>query len=60
MISRETESEVGDRLARRRAHYARHLPEDKAERNIQNLRRGPLVGTPEQIVERLTEASGRG
>jgi F420-dependent oxidoreductase-like protein len=60
VIIGETESEVDDRLAWLRAHYASYLPEDKVERNIQNLRSGPLVGTPEQIVERLTEASGLG
>jgi F420-dependent oxidoreductase-like protein len=60
VIIGETESEVDERLAWLRAHYARYLPEDKVERNIQNLRSGPLVGTPEQIVERLTEANGMG
>jgi alkanesulfonate monooxygenase SsuD/methylene tetrahydromethanopterin reductase-like flavin-dependent oxidoreductase (luciferase family) len=60
VIIGETESEVDDRLAWLRAHYAPYLAEDKVERNIQNLRSGPLVGTPEQIVERLTEASDLG
>jgi alkanesulfonate monooxygenase SsuD/methylene tetrahydromethanopterin reductase-like flavin-dependent oxidoreductase (luciferase family) len=60
VIIAETESEVDDRLAWLRSHYAPYLPEDRVERTIQNLRSGPLVGTPEQIVERLTEASGLG
>ncbi|GHF33589.1 F420-dependent oxidoreductase-like protein [Amycolatopsis bartoniae] len=51
----ETEKDVQDRLAWLRAHYAPHVPADRLEAAYQNFATGPLVGTPEQITERLTE-----
>jgi len=51
----ETEQDVRDRFAWMRSHYAKYLPEDRVEANVAAAERGPLVGTPEQIVERLTE-----
>lgn len=56
----ETEKDVADRLAWARSHFGRYLPADKVERQVQNLSSGPLAGTPEQIAERLAEASGLG
>ncbi len=32
----------------------------KADSTLADLRNGPLVGTPEQIVEKLTELEGLG
>lgn len=48
-----TETEVEDRLAWVEAHYARTVP-GHAAKTAEDFRNGPLVGTPEQIVERLT------
>jgi F420-dependent oxidoreductase-like protein len=56
----ETERDVQDRLAWIRSHYEALLPAELVERNFQNLSTGPLVGTPEQIIERLTELQGLG
>jgi F420-dependent oxidoreductase-like protein len=50
----ETEQDVRDRLAWIRSHYEPHMPADKLEAAYQNLATGLLVGTPEQIAERLT------
>jgi F420-dependent oxidoreductase-like protein len=47
-----TQSEVDDRLAFVRDHYTRHAPE-RAESSYEMWRTGPLVGTPEQIVDVL-------
>jgi len=55
VIIGDTEKDVADKLAWIRAHYAPLIPADKVERNMNNLSTGPLVGTPEQIVERLSE-----
>ncbi|WP_236792505.1 LLM class F420-dependent oxidoreductase [Amycolatopsis sp. GM8] len=56
----ETENDVRDRLAWIRSHYEPHVPADVLESSYQNFASGPLVGTPEQIVERLTELRGLG
>jgi alkanesulfonate monooxygenase SsuD/methylene tetrahydromethanopterin reductase-like flavin-dependent oxidoreductase (luciferase family) len=56
----ETEKDVQDRLAWIRAHYAPHLTPEKLEETMRNYSSGPLVGTPEQIAQRLTEAEGFG
>ena len=50
----ETEADVADRLAWIGDHYRRVVPH-KAEETVEQFRSGPLVGTPEQVVERLTE-----
>jgi F420-dependent oxidoreductase-like protein len=60
VIIGETEKDVADRLDWARDHYAASLPADQAESQVESLRTGPLVGTPEQIVERLTEARALG
>jgi F420-dependent oxidoreductase-like protein len=55
-----TEVEVEQRLDRIRARYERLAPPDRVEDTMRNLRTGPLVGTPEQIVETLTKLKGDG
>jgi F420-dependent oxidoreductase-like protein len=55
-----TQKDVQDRLAWIRSHHAPHVSADQLERTYQSYANGPLVGTPEQIVERLTEARGLG
>lgn len=54
-----TESEVEDRLAWIGEHYGAVVP-GRAEETVEQFRSGPLVGTPEQIVERLRELEGLG
>jgi F420-dependent oxidoreductase-like protein len=49
----ETERDVADKLAWIGEHYARLVPADSAESERQQLADGYLVGTPEQLVERL-------
>jgi F420-dependent oxidoreductase-like protein len=56
----ETAQEVRDRLAWIRSHYAPYLAEDRLDETMRNVENGPLVGTPELIAERLTEANGLG
>jgi F420-dependent oxidoreductase-like protein len=56
----DSERDVADKLARIRSRFQRCLPADKVEDRIQLLSSGPLVGTPEQVAERLTEANGLG
>ncbi|AIJ25332.1 LLM class F420-dependent oxidoreductase [Amycolatopsis methanolica] len=51
----ETEKDVADRLAWIRSHYEPHLSADLLESTVNSFANGPLVGTPEQIAERLTE-----
>jgi F420-dependent oxidoreductase-like protein len=55
-----TEKDVQDKLAWIRAHYEPLVPAKQLETTYNNLATGPLVGTPEQITERLTEARQRG
>jgi F420-dependent oxidoreductase-like protein len=56
----ETEKDVADRLEWIRSHYQQHVPADALEDTMKNLASGPLVGTPEQVAERLAEARGWG
>ena len=56
----ETEKDVQDRLNWIRAHFAPHLTPEKLEEQMRNYSGGPLVGTPEQIAQRLNEAEGFG
>jgi F420-dependent oxidoreductase-like protein len=55
----ETEQDVADRLDRIEEHARRWFPE-KADDNVASWRNGPLVGTPEQIVETLTGLRDQG
>jgi F420-dependent oxidoreductase-like protein len=56
----ETEKDVQDKLAWIRAHFARVLPADTAERVYQQYADGFLTGTPEQIVEKLSSMRDQG
>jgi F420-dependent oxidoreductase-like protein len=56
----ESEQEVADKLAQTRSRFQQYLPAAKVDDAIKSLSSGPLVGTPEQIAERLTEANGLG
>ncbi|WP_431906380.1 LLM class F420-dependent oxidoreductase [Amycolatopsis thermoflava] len=56
----ETEKDVADRLAWIRSHYEPHLSAELLESTVNSFANGPLVGTPEQIAERLTELRGLG
>jgi F420-dependent oxidoreductase-like protein len=60
VIIGETEKDVADKLTWIRDHYAPHVPADLLDGRVEALRNGPLAGTPEQIVERLTEARALG
>jgi F420-dependent oxidoreductase-like protein len=55
-----TQQEVRDRLADRRSRLEHLLPAEVLESNYQMLANGPLVGTPEQITEKLVEMRGLG
>ena len=59
MIGRD-EAEVEQRLAQIRARMAPLLPDERLEPTIEMLRTGPLVGTPERIVQRLQELEAVG
>ncbi|KGM14522.1 LLM class F420-dependent oxidoreductase [Cellulomonas bogoriensis] len=48
------QAEVDDRLAWIADHYRGCVSEQKAAETVEQLRTGPLVGTPEQVVETLT------
>jgi F420-dependent oxidoreductase-like protein len=50
----ETQADVDDKIAWVEEHYALTVPE-KAPTEAENFRNGPLVGTPEQIVDTLRE-----
>lgn len=55
------EREVRDRLGWIRDHYASAgLPDDVVEDTVRSFETGPLVGTPEQIVESLRDLQARG
>jgi F420-dependent oxidoreductase-like protein len=60
VIIGETEKDVQDRLAWVRAHYEPYLSGEALEGAYNNFANGPLVGTPAQIVERLTEMKNLG
>ena len=50
-----TEKEVADRLAWTEDHYRRAgLSEDVLQAQVKSMRSQPAVGTPEQIIERLS------
>ena len=54
-----TQADVDDRLAWIDAHYRKVVPA-RADEIVNDFRTGPLVGTPEQIVERLRELEALG
>src|SRR5215813_1134598 len=49
----ETDADVAAKLDWVRAHYRPVIPAESVERNVAMLASGPLVGTPEQIAEKL-------
>jgi F420-dependent oxidoreductase-like protein len=55
-----TQKDVQDKLDWIRAHYTPLVPAAEIERYEAMFASGPLVGTPEQIVERLIDARGMG
>ncbi len=53
--------EIDDRFEWLYAHYVgAGVPEERAERQIEGLRREPLVGTPDQIVDKLRHLQSLG
>jgi F420-dependent oxidoreductase-like protein len=55
-----TPADVQERVRRLEDHYRPLIPADALERNVRMMRTGPLVGTPEQIIERLHDLQGLG
>jgi alkanesulfonate monooxygenase SsuD/methylene tetrahydromethanopterin reductase-like flavin-dependent oxidoreductase (luciferase family) len=55
----ETEKDVAEKLAWTRAHYAPRLPAEQYESFLKYWTQG-LIGTPEQIIEQLTNAGRMG
>jgi F420-dependent oxidoreductase-like protein len=55
-----TAQEVKDKLAWVRSHYEPVLSAAEADKYAQQLSEGPLVGTPDQICERLREVEKLG
>jgi alkanesulfonate monooxygenase SsuD/methylene tetrahydromethanopterin reductase-like flavin-dependent oxidoreductase (luciferase family) len=56
----ETEKDVQDRLAWIVDHLKPHIPADALERAREQWVNGPLVGTPDQIAEKLAALGGIG
>ncbi|MGF0115814.1 LLM class F420-dependent oxidoreductase [Promicromonospora sp. Marseille-Q5078] len=56
----ENQAEVDDRFAWIESHFRKHAPGEKGEQEIANWRNSPLVGTPEQVVEALSDLQARG
>jgi F420-dependent oxidoreductase-like protein len=53
-------AEVEDRLRRLEEHYRPFLSPEQLAAHVEQYRGGPLVGTPEQIVERLQALQAAG
>ncbi|ANC31149.1 LLM class F420-dependent oxidoreductase [Isoptericola dokdonensis] len=56
----ENQAEVDDKLAWIEAHYTKHVSAERGAQEVESWRNGPLVGTPEQIAETLTDLKARG
>jgi F420-dependent oxidoreductase-like protein len=56
----DTEKDVQDRLGWIRSHYEPHVPAGVLASTYDSYATGPLVGTPEQITERLKDLDGLG
>ena len=56
----ETQKDVQDKLAWVRAHYTPFVPAERLDSAYDLFANGPLVGTVEQVVERLHEARSLG
>jgi F420-dependent oxidoreductase-like protein len=55
-----TDKDVQDKLAWIRTHYEKLVPAEVVERYASMFESGPLVGTPDKLVERLHEAEAMG
>ena len=60
VIIGDTEKDVRDKLAWVRSHYEPLIPSDTLAKHAELFESGPLVGTTDQIVERLTALAGLG
>lgn len=60
VVVAETEKEVEDRLNWISDHLKPHISAEALERSNAQWRDNPMVGTPEQIVEKLTHLKGLG
>ncbi len=60
IICAETEADVKGRIDWLVDHYAKLVPQEQVERYRRMFETGPLVGTPEQLVERLRGAEKYG
>jgi F420-dependent oxidoreductase-like protein len=60
IIIGESAGDVADKLDWVRTHYQPLIPQESLERSLAMLSSGPLVGTPEQITEELTQLRGLG
>ncbi len=60
VIIGETAQDVAAKLEWVRAHLVKYVPADVADGQVQMLSSGPLVGTPEQVTERLAELNALG
>jgi F420-dependent oxidoreductase-like protein len=60
VIIGETHKDVADKLDWIRAHLEKYVPAARADHELRLMANSPLAGTPEQIVERLTELNGLG
>ena len=60
VIIGDTEKDVQDKLAWVRSHYEPLIPSDTLAKHAELFESGPLVGTTEQVVERLTAHAGLG
>lgn len=60
VIIAETDQGVQDKLASILSHYEKLVPNDVLENYRTMFTNGPLVGTPEQIIERLKDAEQMG
>lgn len=56
----ENQAEIDDKLAWIDAHFAKYAPGEPGHRESSLWRHGLMVGTPEQIVEKLTEMKALG
>ena len=56
----ETEKDVQDRIDQAADRLKPHVSAETLERSVEQWRTGPLVGTPDQIAEKLTELKALG
>jgi F420-dependent oxidoreductase-like protein len=60
VIIGESDKDVEDKLAKVQDRLGPLVPPENLDRTMNSLRTGPLVGTPEQLVETLKDADGLG